>query len=66
LTTKIQELKVGKGTEKGVFIGPLTHERAVEKAMAHINGEFRIPCIGYRIFYNLVYPRRAIWLADIV
>jgi acyl-CoA reductase-like NAD-dependent aldehyde dehydrogenase len=39
LTARIKELKVGKGTEEGVFIGPLTHERAVEKAMVHINGE---------------------------
>jgi succinate-semialdehyde dehydrogenase/glutarate-semialdehyde dehydrogenase len=39
LAARIKELKVGKGTEEGVFIGPLTHERAVEKAMAHINGE---------------------------
>jgi succinate-semialdehyde dehydrogenase/glutarate-semialdehyde dehydrogenase len=38
LTTRIKELKVGKGTEEGVFVGPLTHERAVDKAMAHING----------------------------
>lgn len=37
LTKRIKELKVGKGTEEGVFIGPLTHERAVDKAMNHIN-----------------------------
>jgi succinate-semialdehyde dehydrogenase/glutarate-semialdehyde dehydrogenase len=43
LTARIKELKVGKGTEEGVFIGPLTHENALEKAMAHINGEF---CYG--------------------
>ncbi|KAF7194598.1 Glutarate-semialdehyde dehydrogenase [Pseudocercospora fuligena] len=36
LTNKIKTLKVGPGTEEGVFIGPLTHERAVEKAMKHI------------------------------
>ena len=42
LTAKVKELKVGKGTEEGVFIGPLTHERAVEKAMGHINGEFQL------------------------
>lgn len=39
LTEKIKTLKVGPGTEEGVFVGPLTHERAVEKAMAHINGK---------------------------
>lgn len=39
LTEKIKTLKVGPGTEEGVFVGPLTHERAVEKAMNHINGE---------------------------
>ncbi|KAK5446619.1 hypothetical protein LTS15_009551 [Exophiala xenobiotica] len=37
LTEKIKTLKVGPGTEEGVFVGPLTHERAVEKAMNHIN-----------------------------
>ncbi|KAJ9616599.1 hypothetical protein H2200_000318 [Cladophialophora chaetospira] len=37
LTKKIQTLKVGPGTEDGVFVGPLTHERAVEKALNHIN-----------------------------
>ncbi|KAE8445568.1 hypothetical protein EG329_013332 [Mollisiaceae sp. DMI_Dod_QoI] len=37
LTKRIKELKVGNGTEEGVFIGPLTHERAVGKAMDHIN-----------------------------
>lgn len=39
LTAKIKSLKVGPGTEDGVFVGPLTHERAVEKAMNHINGK---------------------------
>ncbi|KIW86842.1 uncharacterized protein Z519_12628 [Cladophialophora bantiana CBS 173.52] len=39
LTVKIKSLKVGPGTEEGVFVGPLTHERAVEKAMNHINGK---------------------------
>ncbi|OCT49895.1 Glutarate-semialdehyde dehydrogenase DavD [Cladophialophora carrionii] len=37
LATKIKTLKVGPGTEEGVFVGPLTHERAVEKALTHIN-----------------------------
>ena len=37
LVKRIKELKVGPGTEDGVFVGPLTHERAVEKAMNHIN-----------------------------
>ncbi|RDL32662.1 Succinate-semialdehyde dehydrogenase [Venustampulla echinocandica] len=37
LAKRIQQLKVGDGTEEGVFIGPLTHERAVDKAMCHIN-----------------------------
>lgn len=41
LTARIKSLKVGPGTEDGVFVGPLTHERAVEKAMNHINGEYR-------------------------
>lgn len=39
LGKRIKELKVGDGLEEGVFIGPLTHERAVEKAMRHIDGE---------------------------
>jgi succinate-semialdehyde dehydrogenase/glutarate-semialdehyde dehydrogenase len=38
LKDRVGSLKVGRGTEEGVFVGPLTHERAVEKAMAHING----------------------------
>ncbi|KAH7395415.1 succinate-semialdehyde dehydrogenase [Cadophora sp. MPI-SDFR-AT-0126] len=37
LMKRIGELKVGRGTDEGVSIGPLTHERAVEKAMNHIN-----------------------------
>lgn len=39
LGKRIKELKVGDGLEEGVFIGPLTHERAVEKAMRHIDGK---------------------------
>lgn len=39
LTTKIKTLKVGPGTEDGVFVGPMTHERAVEKALHHIAGK---------------------------
>ena len=38
LTKKMKELKVGPGIEEGVFIGPLTHERAVDKAIQHIEG----------------------------
>lgn len=40
LIAKIKTLKVGRGTDSDVFIGPLTHERAVEKAMNHINGRY--------------------------
>lgn len=36
LTERIAKLKVGAGTDDDVFVGPLTHERAVEKAMNHI------------------------------
>ncbi|KAK0878460.1 hypothetical protein LTR87_007728 [Friedmanniomyces endolithicus] len=36
LIERIKTLKVGAGTEEGVFVGPLTHERAVEKAMNHV------------------------------
>ncbi|KAK5137852.1 hypothetical protein LTR08_006620 [Meristemomyces frigidus] len=36
LTERIEKLKVGAGTEADVFVGPLTHSRAVEKALAHI------------------------------
>lgn len=36
LAEKIKTLKVGLGTDDGVFIGPMTHDRAVEKALAHI------------------------------
>ena len=38
---RIKELKVGPGTEDGVFVGPLTHERVVEKAIKHIDGRSR-------------------------
>jgi succinate-semialdehyde dehydrogenase/glutarate-semialdehyde dehydrogenase len=38
LLTKMQALKVGPGIEEGIDIGPLTHVRAVEKAMAHVKG----------------------------
>ncbi len=41
LTKRIKELKVGPGTQEGVFVGPLTHERAVEKAMKHIDGKLQ-------------------------
>lgn len=37
LTERIKKMKVGAGTEDDVFVGPLTHDRAVEKAMNHIN-----------------------------
>lgn len=47
LTEKIKTLKVGPGTEEGVFVGPLTHERAVDKAMKHIDGK-RSACIVSR------------------
>lgn len=37
MTERIKKQRVGPGTEDGVTVGPLTHERAVEKAMHHIN-----------------------------
>ena len=40
LISKVKMLKVGAGIEDDVFVGPLTHERAVEKAVAHIEGEY--------------------------
>ncbi|KAM0716639.1 hypothetical protein Q7P37_008084 [Cladosporium fusiforme] len=36
LTKKVKTLKVGGGTEDGVFVGPLTHDRAVDKTLSHI------------------------------
>jgi len=39
LIAKIKTLKVGQGMGNDVFIGPLTHERAVGKALEHINGK---------------------------
>jgi succinate-semialdehyde dehydrogenase/glutarate-semialdehyde dehydrogenase len=45
LTKRIQELKVGPGHDEGVIIGPLTHERAVDKALAHIKG--KIFCLSF-------------------
>jgi succinate-semialdehyde dehydrogenase/glutarate-semialdehyde dehydrogenase len=52
LLIKIKELKVGKGTEEGIFIGPLTHERAVKKAMAHTNGELRELPLGISLILD--------------
>ncbi|KAL2853662.1 Aldehyde/histidinol dehydrogenase [Aspergillus pseudodeflectus] len=37
LVDRIKTLKVGNGIDSGVAIGPLTHDRAVEKAISHIN-----------------------------
>ncbi|KAJ0425570.1 Aldehyde/histidinol dehydrogenase [Aspergillus carlsbadensis] len=37
LVDRIKTLKVGNGVDSGVVIGPLTHDRAVEKAITHIN-----------------------------
>ena len=38
LTQRVKGLKVGPGTKDGVFVGPLTHDRAIEKALKHIEG----------------------------
>lgn len=43
LVERIEKLKVGNGTDSDVAIGPLAHERAVEKALAHIKGMHTIP-----------------------
>jgi succinate-semialdehyde dehydrogenase/glutarate-semialdehyde dehydrogenase len=48
LTEKIKTLKVGPGTEDGVYIGPLTHENAVAKAVRHIDGELNAPNVSGR------------------
>jgi succinate-semialdehyde dehydrogenase/glutarate-semialdehyde dehydrogenase len=40
LTEKVKTLKVGNGIDEGVFVGPLTHDRAVEKALSHIKGDW--------------------------
>ncbi|KAL4993132.1 Aldehyde/histidinol dehydrogenase [Aspergillus recurvatus] len=36
LVEEIKTMRVGNGVEEGVFIGPLTHERAVKKAITRI------------------------------
>lgn len=46
LTERIKAFRTGPGTVEGVFIGPLTHERAVDKAMDHIKG--LLPCLIHR------------------
>jgi aspartate-semialdehyde dehydrogenase len=38
---RIAGLKIGAGLEPGVEIGPLMHERAVEKAVAHVEDAVR-------------------------
>lgn len=42
LAQRVKGLKVGCGTEEGVVVGPLTHERAVEKARRHIEDAERL------------------------
>ncbi|RAK75162.1 NAD-dependent succinate-semialdehyde dehydrogenase [Aspergillus fijiensis CBS 313.89] len=37
LVERVKTLRVGNGVVDGVTIGPLTHERAVDKAVSHIN-----------------------------
>lgn len=39
---RMQLLQVGPGVQDGVTIGPLTHERAVEKALQHIEDAKRL------------------------
>ncbi len=58
LTMRFKELKVGRGIDKGVFIGPLTHDRAIGKAMAHINGESKcsLSCI-----FLICYRCKEVW-----
>lgn len=46
LAERVKGLKVGPGTEDGVFIGPLTHERAVDKAIKHIEGTVFVRHVG--------------------
>ena len=43
MVERIKQQKVGLGTDEGVTVGPLTHERAVEKAMRHIKGISKLP-----------------------
>lgn len=43
LVKRIEKLKVGNGTDSDVAIGPLAHERAVEKALVHIKGMHTVP-----------------------
>ncbi|CAG8372921.1 unnamed protein product [Penicillium salamii] len=39
---RMRSLQVGPGVDNGVTIGPLTHERAVEKAMQHVEDAKRL------------------------
>ena len=48
LAKKVKDLKVGPGTEAGVSVGPLTHARAVEKAMKHIDGKVAETVVALR------------------
>ena len=41
LTERVKALKVGDGTDGEVSVGPLTHDRAVDKALSHIEGMMR-------------------------
>ena len=42
LTKRVQGLKVGSGIDEGVSIGPLSHGKAVEKAIRHIEGMYSL------------------------
>jgi acyl-CoA reductase-like NAD-dependent aldehyde dehydrogenase len=42
MVERIKKQKVGLGTDEGVTVGPLTHERAVEKAVRHIKGHSKL------------------------
>lgn len=57
LTEKIKTLKVGDGREEDVFVGPMTHERAVEKAIGHINGKL---VRSFMLMYTKLYDRRKV------
>lgn len=67
LIAKIKTLKVGNGMDSDVFIGPLTHERAVGKALDHINGKSSMKAAEARLtgyFFLLQMPRVAVLLLN--
>lgn len=43
LSTEMQSLRLGPGSEAGTNVGPLIHQRALDKAVNHVEGMYFVP-----------------------